>query len=207
MIIRVTSSSGGNSAITRHYSKAPAITIDPNRKYTANIQTSEGTMVLDLAADKAPQTVNSFVFLAKHHFYDGLTFHRGHKDFVIQGGDPNGNGSGGPGYTLPDEPPTDGYKAGSVAMANSGPNTTGSQFFIVLSAGGAKQLGGPPYQYSNLGQVTRGLDVAQKIVSFENASATADPRTQTLTKKVVIKKVTINVSTGVAQPTTAPPSS
>jgi cyclophilin family peptidyl-prolyl cis-trans isomerase len=192
--------------IKRNYDEAPPLTIDPNRTYQATIDTSEGQIVVDLDPTAAPQTVNSFVFLARNRFYDGLTIHRVAPDFVIQGGDPEGDGSGGPGYTLPDEPPPDGYRAGSVAMANSGPNTSGSQFFIVLSDAGAQQLGGPPYLYSDLGQVSSGLDVAQQIATFSDPSNPQDPAQQTPTKRITIEKIRIQEGEvgAPAPPTTAP---
>jgi cyclophilin family peptidyl-prolyl cis-trans isomerase len=146
------------------FTAPPPMTIDTSKKYTATIDTSCGKIVIDLDAKGAPKTVNNFVFLANKHFYDGLTWHRVVKDFVIQGGDPQGNGSGGPGYTFEDELPKDGYKLGSVAMANSGPNTNGSQFFIVTGQNGTTL----PNNYSRFGMVTSGLDVAQKIESFAN---------------------------------------
>src|SRR5262249_37275571 len=99
---------------------APAMTINTAKTYTAVMSTTCGDITIALDAKTAPKTVNSFVHLSKKGFYDGLTFHRVAKDFVVQGGDPKGDGTGGPGYTLPDEPPKTGYKAGSVAMANSG---------------------------------------------------------------------------------------
>jgi cyclophilin family peptidyl-prolyl cis-trans isomerase len=144
------------------FTSAPPMTIDPNKKYTATIDTSCGKITIDLDAKGAPKTVNNFVFLAQKHFYDGLTWHRVVKDFVIQGGDPKGDGTGGPGYSFEDELPKDGYKLGSVAMANSGPNTNGSQFFIVTGQSGTTL----PNSYSRFGMVTGGLDVAQKIESF-----------------------------------------
>jgi cyclophilin family peptidyl-prolyl cis-trans isomerase len=146
------------------FTAPPPMTIDTSKKYTATIDTSCGKIVIDLDAKGAPKTVNNFVFLANKHFYDGLTWHRVVKDFVIQGGDPQGNGSGGPGYSFEDELPKDGYKLGSVAMANSGPNTNGSQFFIVTGQNGTTL----PNNYSRFGMVRSGLDVAQKIESFAN---------------------------------------
>ena len=157
---------------------APPMTIDTSKTYVAHVSTTCGEFDITLDAKVAPKTVNSFVFLAKNHFYDGLTFHRLAKDFVIQGGDPKGNGSGGPGYNLPTEPPKDGYKEGSVAMANAGAGTTGSQFFVTVSAAGAKNLGGPPYLYSDLGTVTKGFDVIQKLMTF--ASSADGPPTMPL---------------------------
>lgn len=148
------------------YDKEPAMTIDPAKKYTATMDTSCGKIVMDLDAKGAPKTVNSFVFLAREKFFDGLTFHRVVKDFVIQGGDPKGDGTGGPGYTLAEEPPKDGYKIGSLAMAKTqAPNSTGSQFFIVTGPRGPEILGASP-TYSRFGMVTQGLEVAQKMETF-----------------------------------------
>jgi cyclophilin family peptidyl-prolyl cis-trans isomerase len=172
------------------YKSPPPMTIDTSKTYVAHVDTSCGTFDIALDAKVAPKTVNSFVFLARNHFYDGLSFHRLVRDFVIQGGDPKGDGTGGPGYELPTEPPKNGYKAGSVAMANSGPDTTGSQFFVTVSANGAKNLGGPPYLYSDLGTVTKGMDVVQKLMTF--APDTAEGGTPT--KPLYMKTVTIGES-------------
>jgi cyclophilin family peptidyl-prolyl cis-trans isomerase len=144
------------------FKEPPPMTIDPAKKYTATIETSCGKITIDLDPKSAPKTVNSFVFLAKQKFYDGLTFHRMLKDFVIQGGDPQGTGQGGPGYEFEDELPQDGYKIGSLAMANSGANTNGSQFFIVTGNAGAAL----PSKYNRFGMVTSGIEVAQKIETF-----------------------------------------
>jgi cyclophilin family peptidyl-prolyl cis-trans isomerase len=171
------------------YKAAPPMTIDVTKTYTATMTTNCGTIVIALDPKEAPKTVNSFVFLAQQHFFDGLTFHRVVPDFVVQGGDPTGRGDGGPGYTLPDEPPKAGYKAGSVAMANAGANTTGSQFFLVDSTDGAKGLGGPPYKYSILGQITTGLDVVNKMDTLAPSSGDGAP-----TKPLYIDKVTISES-------------
>src|SRR5947209_55704 len=144
------------------FTAAPPMTIDPAKKYTVTFETSCGKITADLDAKGAPKTVNNFVFLAQKKFFDGLTWHRVVSGFVIQGGDPQGNGSGGPGYEFGDELPKDGYKLGSLAMANSGPNTNGSQFFIVTGQNGTTL----PNSYSRFGMVTGGLDVAQKLESF-----------------------------------------
>jgi len=106
--------------------------IDPKKKYSARISTNKGVIELDLFTDRAPLTVNNFVFLARDGFYDGLSFHRVIEDFMIQGGCPNGDGRGGPGYRWDDEPAALRIKheVGSLSMANAGPNTNGSQFFI-----------------------------------------------------------------------------
>jgi cyclophilin family peptidyl-prolyl cis-trans isomerase len=171
------------------YDAVPALTIDPTTTYTATVDTSCGSFTIQLDAATAPQTVNSFVFLSREGFYDGLPFHRVAKGFVVQGGDPKGDGSGGPGYTLPDEPPPNGYQVGSVAMANAGPNTNGSQFFIVTSEEGATNLGGPPYLYSGLGQVTDGIETVDKINRL--GSNSQDPGSQAPKAPVVINKITI----------------
>ena len=144
------------------FKEPPPMTIDPAKKYTATFVTSCGKITVDLDPKAAPKTVNSFVFLANKKYFDGLTFHRAVKDFVIQGGDPQGTGNGGPGYEFEDELPQDGYKIGSLAMANSGPNTNGSQFFIITGNGGTKL----PNSYSRFGMVTEGIDVAQKMETF-----------------------------------------
>lgn len=114
------------------YSAPPAMVIDPKKKYSARIHTNKGVIELDLFADRAPITVNNFVFLARDGFYNGLPFHRVINDFMIQGGCPNGDGRGGPGYRWDDEPAALRIKheVGSLSMANAGPNTNGSQFFI-----------------------------------------------------------------------------
>ena len=164
------------------YSQAPPKVIDDqgaNTVYTAHFSTTCGDFDVRLDQSEAPETVNSFVFLARRHFYDGLTFHRVAKDFVIQGGDPKGDGSGGPGYELPTEPPSAGYRKGTVAMANSGPDSTGSQFFVVLNDAAGKRLekhGGPPYLYSALGQVTKGIDVVEKLGSLYDPKNPGDEK-------------------------------
>src|SRR5689334_233770 len=109
----------------KSYPSAPAMTIDPAKRYSATLQTSAGELVVDLFPDDAPQTVNNFVFLANDGFYDNVIFHRVIKGFMIQGGDPTGTGSGGPGYRFRDEPVSRKYQRGILAMANAGPNTNG----------------------------------------------------------------------------------
>jgi len=131
---------------------------DQIQNKSAVITTNKGVIKIDLYADKAPKTVSNFVYLAKYGFYNGLTFHRVEPGFVIQGGDPNGTGTGGPGYQFPDETVQGDYKAGTVAMANSGPDTNGSQFFICLA-----DLPTLPKSYNLFGQVTSGMDVVKKI--------------------------------------------
>ncbi|MCX6767045.1 MAG: peptidylprolyl isomerase [Candidatus Moranbacteria bacterium] len=131
--------------------------IDKNKTYSAIIKTSEGDITIDLDAKKVPITVNNFVALARQNFYDGTVFHRVMKDFMIQGGDPNGDGSGGPGYKFADESLGGKYTRGTVAMANSGPNTNGSQFFIIQKDYDL------PSSYVIFGHVSSGMDAVDKI--------------------------------------------
>jgi cyclophilin family peptidyl-prolyl cis-trans isomerase len=138
------------------YSAAPAMQIDTAKLYEATIKTARGSIVLCLQPNLAPITVNNFVTLARNHFYDGLKFHRVVASFVVQGGDPKGDGSGGPGYKFNDEPVRQQYVEGSVAMANNGVNTNGSQFFICTADDTTKLQ---PL-YNLFGQVASGLDVA-----------------------------------------------
>jgi peptidyl-prolyl cis-trans isomerase B (cyclophilin B) len=132
----------------------PEMQIDLEKLYNVTIATERGTMVLDLDPRIAPKTVNNFVTLARQGFYDGLTFHRVEPGFVIQGGCPEGTGRGGPGYKFEDEPVDGDYVKGAVAMANSGPNSNGSQFFVCLD----DLAGRLPKQYSLFGQVIDGID-------------------------------------------------
>lgn len=142
------------------YSGAPAMTINPSKLYQATITTKAGTIVLCLQPELAPMTVNNFVTLTRNKFYNGLTFHRVEPGFVIQGGDPTGTGSSGPGYQFNDEAVRAPYVDGAVAMANSGPNTNGSQFFIDI-ADNTQALSEPLYNV--FGKVETGLDVAKKV--------------------------------------------
>ena len=157
--------------------------LDSGKSYTATMETSEGTFAFTLDVTNSPNTSASFACLAKSGFYDGLTFHRIVPDFVIQGGDPSGDGTGGPGYSVADTPPSDAaYTKGVVAMAKTGaepPGTSGSQFFVVTGA----DAGLPP-DYAILGNVTDGLDVVEKIGKLGDA-------TEMPTKKITIDKVTI----------------
>jgi len=133
--------------------------IDPAKRYTATITTDRGDIVIALDPARAPKSVNNFVFLARDGFYDGLTFHRIVDDFVIQGGCPEGTGRGGPGYRFDDEPVQGEYEPGAVAMANSGPNTNGSQFFICTVDDRHKLT----KSYNLFGQVVKGMDVVSAI--------------------------------------------
>lgn len=142
------------------FAKPPAMCIDASKTYKAEVKTTKGDFTITLDAKKAPATVNNFVFLARNKFYDGVKFHRIIPGFVVQGGDPQGTGQGGPGYQFADELPKSGeYKVGSLAMANSGPDTNGSQFFIVTGPEGA-QL---PPKYSLFGEVTAGMDTVKAL--------------------------------------------
>jgi peptidyl-prolyl cis-trans isomerase B (cyclophilin B) len=146
--------------MSKQYSSPPPMTIDPSKKYDATIDTSRGTIVVDLFAKDAPKTVNNFVFLAREGFYDGTVFHRVIADFMIQGGDPTGSGRGGPGYKFEDETKGNSRKhqAGSLSMANSGPNTNGSQFFITHVK--TDWLDG---KHTVFGQVRSGQDVVNAV--------------------------------------------
>jgi peptidyl-prolyl cis-trans isomerase B (cyclophilin B) len=148
--------------MSKQYSTPPAMSIDPSKKYTATFDTSRGTIVAELFAKEAPITVNNFVFLAKEKFYDGTSFHRVIKDFMVQGGDPTGTGRGGPGYKFGDEVDTKKnphvHQVGTLSMANSGPGTNGSQFFITHVA--TDWLNG---KHTVFGLVKSGQDVVNKV--------------------------------------------
>jgi len=143
----------------KSYPAPPQMAIDPARRYGATIETSAGTMTAELFGSDAPNTVNNFVFLARDGFYEGVIFHRVIKGFMIQGGDPTGTGSGGPGYKFRDEPVSRRYDRGILAMANAGPNTNGSQFFIMHA-----NYGLPP-NYTIFGRLTGGEDVLDAIAT------------------------------------------
>ena len=138
----------------------PAMEIDPKKKYTARMETDKGTIVIELFADKAPKTVNNFVFLSRQGYYEGVIFHRVIANFMVQGGDPTGSGSGGPGYKFEDEfhPSLRHNKRGILSMANAGPGTNGSQFFI--THGPTPHLDN---KHSVFGQVIEGEDVLMSI--------------------------------------------
>ncbi len=145
----------------KQYSKYPEMVLDPSKTYKAVIKTNRGDIHLDLFAADTPKTVNNFVFLARDKFYDGLTFHRVIPNFMVQGGDPNGDGRGGPGYRFEDETRGNSrqkHVTGSLSMANAGPNTNGSQFFICH--GPQPHLDG---KHTVFGQVTKGQDVVNLL--------------------------------------------
>ena len=145
---------------SKQYTSPPEMQIDPKKQYTATIATNRGDIVLALDAQHAPKTVNNFVFLAGEGFYDGVTFHRVIRDFMIQGGDPTGTGSGGPGYRFEDEVRNNPLKheTGVISMANAGPDTNGSQFFITHSP--QPHLNG---KHTVFGKVTSGMNVVNAI--------------------------------------------
>lgn len=175
------------------YSAPPAMKIDPKKQYFATLQTNLGDIRIKLFADETPKAVNNFVFLAGEKFYNGVKFHRVMKDFMIQTGDPKGNGTGGPGYTFEDElPPKHQYAPGMVAMANAGPNTNGSQFFIG-SGETVRNLNNPQYaKYTVFGQVESGLDVVQKIASVRVGPSPggemSSPQDEVFIKTIVIEE-------------------
>ncbi len=149
------------------YSAPPAMTINTAHYFLVTMNTNKGTITLCLDPKLAPNTVNNFVFLARNQFYDGLKFHRVVANFVIQGGDPLGTGSGGPGYKFNDEPVRGEYTAGALAMANSGPNTNGSQFFICTT----DQTGKLAKSYNLFGYVQTGMDVVLKIAQGDTMTS------------------------------------
>jgi cyclophilin family peptidyl-prolyl cis-trans isomerase len=139
----------------------PPTVIDPNKKYSATVHTPRGDFVIALVDPKiAPQTVNNFVYLAQNHFYDHLTFHRVVPGFVVQGGDPLGNGTGGPAYKLPDENNPSKWPRGTIGMASSAAGVSGSQFFITTGAAPFLETSGV---YNHFGQISSGMDVVDKI--------------------------------------------
>jgi len=171
----------GSSPQQRKFDQEPPMVIDAGKRYVATMDTSHGTMVFALNPLAAPKTVNSFVFLARYHYFDGIVFHRIIPGFVLQGGDPTGTGTGGPGYKFADELPEGGkYQVGSLAMANAGPDTNGSQFFVISGPDGVRL---PPL-YSLFGEAVSGLDVVEKVNGVGTRSGAPKER-------VVIERVTI----------------
>jgi peptidylprolyl isomerase len=171
----------GSSPQRRKFDAEPPTCIDTSKRYTATMETSKGTMTIALDPAAAPRTVNSFVFLARYHYFDGIVFHRVIPGFVLQGGDPTGTGTGGPGYKFADELPKPGrYELGSLAMANAGPHTNGSQFFVISGPDGMRL----PPQYSLFGKVVSGLDTVAAI------DAVGTPQGKP-SERVTIESVTI----------------
>ena len=170
----------GSAPKQQKFAEAPEMGIDPAKRYTATMETSMGTLVIALDPIAAPRTVNNFVYLAAQHYYDGVIFHRIISGFMCQGGDPDGSGRGGPGYKFGDELPKPGkYQIGSLAMANAGPNTNGSQFFIVSGPSGC----GLPPLYSLFGQVVKGLDIVEMMQNVPTGPGDR-PKTDEVIKSV-----------------------
>ncbi|HUY21487.1 MAG TPA: peptidylprolyl isomerase [Acidimicrobiales bacterium] len=171
----------GSSPQRRSFDAEPPMVIDADKRYTATMVTSKGTMTIALDPQAAPRTVNSFVFLARYHYFDGIVFHRVIPGFVLQGGDPTATGTGGPGYKFADElPPPGRYELGSLAMANAGPDTNGSQFFIISGPDGMRL----PPSYSLFGKVVSGLDTVTAIDALGSRSGKP-------TETVTIESVTV----------------
>ena len=171
----------GSSPRTTSFKGQPPMIVDPAKRYTAEMVTSKGTLTIALDPIGAPITTNNFVFLARWHYYDGIVFHRVIPGFVLQGGDPTGTGTGGPGYKFRDELPKPGrYELGSLAMANAGPDTNGSQFFVISGPQGVSL----PPKYALFGKVVAGLDVVAAIDAIGSPSGAPNER-------VMIESVTI----------------
>lgn len=171
---------------SKQWDQAPTMQIDPNKKYSAEVDTSKGKFTIELFAKEAPKTVNNFVFLAKEGYYNDVTFHRIIETFMIQTGDPTATGAGGPGYTFEDElPPPMSYEAGVVAMANAGPNTNGSQFFI-NTVDNTKNL--KPH-FTVFGKVVEGMDTVQAIAK---TPVKVNPNSRDSLPSMPTEKVTIN---------------
>ena len=180
---RIASASSGASL--KQYGAPPLMTIDVDKTYTATLITNKGSMVLKLFADEAPVTVNNFVFLAREGFYNGVTFHRIIRNFMVQTGDPVGNGSGGPGYRFADEPVTRSYSRGIVAMANAGPNTNGSQFFVVHGS----DVGLPP-AYTIFGELTQGIETLDAIAD----APVGGPNRSSPLEQIIVESIEIRES-------------
>jgi peptidylprolyl isomerase len=179
----------GSAPKAQQFSSAPEFGIDTSKRYTATLEVTHGgrplgTIVVALDAINAPNTVNNFVALAAQHYYDGIIFHRIINGFMCQGGDPTGTGRGGPGYKFNDEPVKQRYQLGSMAMANAGPNTNGSQFFLISGPSGV----GLPPQYNHFGQTVKGLEVIDAMQRVET------DRSDRPREDVVIESVTITVA-------------
>ena len=174
--------------MTQQYSNPPEISIDASKSYTASIQTTKGTMTLELFAGEATVTVNNFVFLAREGFYNNGVFHRVIKGFMIQGGCPRGDGTGGPGYRFADEAVTRQYVKGTLAMANAGPNTNGSQFFIVHG-----DNAGLPPNYTIFGMLSDGVEVLDALADSPVGGGSGGEQSRP-TEKLEIQTIEISES-------------
>ena len=190
----------GSSVHEGEFPAAPGLCIDPTKVYVATVTTNKGEFTVELDPGIAPKTVNNFVYLANYHYFDGTKCHRIIPGFVVQCGDPTASGSGGPGYSFGDELPTSGsYQLGSLAMANSGPDTNGSQFFIITGPNGAAL---PPL-YSLFGKVTTGFDTTVKAMEAEGTEGAGKPKSDVIIEKVVVSVkpgATATVTTTTAAP-------
>lgn len=163
----------------------PELTIEKGKTYSVTIKTSEGDITLELDTETTPITTNNFLYLAKNNFYNNTIFHRVLEGFMIQGGDPTGTGSGSPGYRFDDELINGGYTRGTIAMANSGPNTNGSQFFIM------HQDYDLPPNYVIFGRVTKGLEVVDAIATAQVATSPSGEPSSPI-NPVTIEEIIIN---------------
>lgn len=176
----------GSEMASKQYKSEPAMAIEPEKQYNATLETNKGTIEVELYPKEAPKTVNNFVCLARDEYFDGTPFHRIVKGFVVQGGDPTGTGSGGPGYRFADEVISRDYEKGTLAMANAGPNTNGSQFFIVLD----DLRGRLPKNYTIFGKVTGGQEAVDAIAAVPTRMGPSGEASQP-TEAVTLDKVTI----------------
>jgi len=184
--ITLTPTSLQTPSAQKQWNKPPAMQIDTSKTYFATVQTSLGTFKIELFTSESPNTVNNFVFLSQQGFYDGVIFHRIIKTFMIQTGDPTGTGMGGPGYKFDDElPPKHSYDPGIVAMANSGSDTNGSQFFI-CTGGDALNLNYYP-NYTQFGKIVDGMDIVQKIASVKVGPGNSGEISRPVTPPVINK--------------------
>lgn len=179
----------GDDTLGKQYAQAPAMRIDPAKTYTATLETNKGTVEVEFFPGDAPNTVNNFVCLSEDGYFDGTPFHRIVKGFVIQGGDPTGSGSGGPGYRFNDEPVSRDYERGILAMANAGPNTNGSQFFVVLD----DLRGKLPKNYTIFGKVTEGLDIVDAIANTPTSVGRSGEKS-TPDEPIILERVTVSES-------------
>jgi cyclophilin family peptidyl-prolyl cis-trans isomerase len=173
-------------ATPQQWSNPPALEIDPKKRYTGTLETNKGTFEVEFYPDDAPKTVNNFVFLARAGYYDNTPFHRIISGFVIQGGDPTGTGRGGPGYRFEDEPIKRNYELGTLAMANAGPNTNGSQFFVIVGPSG-RQL---PKNYTIFGTVSSGMDIVDAIARTPTRAGSSGENS-TPVEPITLQKVMI----------------
>lgn len=182
--VNQSSNTNSSAAMPKSYSKPFAMTIDKSKAYTVTLHTNVGDIVIALHASDTPNTVNNFVNLAKNGFYDNTIFHRAIKGFMVQGGDPKGDGTGGPGYRFADEKFTGGYIRGAVAMANAGPNTNGSQFFIMHADYPL------PKNYVIFGEVKSGMEVVDKIATAPVTMSASGEKSQPVSP-VTVERVEV----------------